>query len=83
MPGIGDGELDEAAAIAHLAGRKLDLAHFGELAGIAEEVEQYLPQPHRVHCQCAEVLWGVNDEPVLVLLGKLSGGVDDILDQRC
>ena len=38
MPGIGDGELDEAAAIAHLACRKLDLARFGEFAGIAQEV---------------------------------------------
>ena len=34
--GIGDGELDEAAAIVHLACRKLDLACFGELAGIAQ-----------------------------------------------
>src|SRR5262249_60493305 len=33
--GVGDGELDEVAAIAHLACRKLDLARFGELAGIA------------------------------------------------
>src|SRR3954454_11224628 len=34
--GVGDRELDEVAAIAHLACRKLDLARFGELAGIAE-----------------------------------------------
>ena len=47
--GVGDGELDEAAAIAHLACRKLDLARFGELARIAQKVEQYLPQPHGVH----------------------------------
>src|SRR6516162_1657024 len=32
--GIGDGELDEVAAIAHLACRKLDFALFGELTGI-------------------------------------------------
>src|SRR5258707_2180989 len=44
--GVGDGKLDEVAAIAHLACRKLDLARFGEFAGIAEEIEQYLPQPH-------------------------------------
>jgi hypothetical protein len=47
--GVGDGELDEVAAIAHLACRKLDLARFAELAGIAQKVEQDLPQPHRVH----------------------------------
>src|SRR5262249_31528406 len=44
----------------HLACRKLDLARFGELARIAEEIEQDLPQPHGVHGQCAEVLLGVN-----------------------
>src|SRR6516162_2085339 len=32
--GVGDGELDEGAAIAHLARRKLDLARFCELASI-------------------------------------------------
>src|SRR5262249_2249218 len=52
------------------------------LAGIAEEIEQYLSQPHGVHGQCAKVLLGVNDEAVLVLLGKLSGGADDLVDQR-
>src|SRR5215469_953117 len=80
--GVGDGELDDGAAIAHLACRKLDLARFGEFAGIAQKVEQDLPQPHRIDGQYAEVLLGVNDEAVLVLLGKLSGGVDDLVDQR-
>src|SRR5262249_31806312 len=42
-PGVGDGKLDEAAAIAQLACPKLHLARFGELAGIAEEIEQDLP----------------------------------------
>src|SRR5262249_54536069 len=32
--GVGDGKLDEVAAVADLACRKLDLARFGELAGI-------------------------------------------------
>jgi hypothetical protein len=41
--GVGDSELDEAAAIAHHARRKLNLARFGELAGIAQKIEQYLP----------------------------------------
>src|SRR5262249_12576089 len=41
--GVGDRELDEAPAMAHLACRKLDFARFGELAGVAEEVEQDLP----------------------------------------
>jgi hypothetical protein len=33
--GVGDGKFDEAPAVAHLACRKLDLARFCELAGIA------------------------------------------------
>ena len=31
--------------------------------------------------KCAEVLLGFNDEAVLVLLGELSGGADDLVDQ--
>src|SRR5262249_52924360 len=54
--GVGDGELDEAAAIADLACRKPDLARFGELARIAEEIEQDLPQPQGCHAYCAECL---------------------------
>src|SRR5215510_9698265 len=81
--GVGDGELDEGAAISHFACRKLDLARFGELTRIAQQVEQYLPQPHGVHRQCAEVLLDFNDEAVLILLGKLSRGADDLIDQRC
>src|SRR5258708_5515543 len=72
-----------ATAIAHLACRKLDLARFGELARIAEEIEKDLPQPHGVHGEDTQVLLGVDSETVLVLLGKLSGGPDDLVDQRC
>src|SRR5262249_47201948 len=44
---------------------------------------QYLAQPHGVHGEDAQVLVGVDNETVLVLLGKLSGGADDLVDQRC
>ena len=81
--GVGDGELDPAASIGDPARSQRDLALLGELKGIAQQIEQNLPQPHGVHGQCAKVLLGVNDEAVLVLLGKLSGGADDVLDQRC
>src|SRR5262249_26408792 len=80
--GVGDGELDDVVAIAHLACRKLDLARFGELTRIAQQVQEYLPQPHGVHRQCAEVLLDFNDEAVLILLGELARGVDDLVDQR-
>ena len=51
--------------------------------GAAQQIEQYLPQPHGVHGEDAQVLLGVDNETVLVLLGKLSGGADDLFDQRC
>src|SRR6516225_4324771 len=81
--GVSDREFDPVASVGHLACRKLDLAFLGELAGIAQQVEQYLPQPRGVHSQYAEVLLGIDDEAVLVLLGKLSCGADDLLDQWC
>ncbi len=82
MPVSETAKLDAVAAIAHLARRKLDLALLGELAGIAQQVEQDLPQPHGVHGECAEVLLSVHDEAVLVLLGKLSRGADNLIDER-
>src|SRR5262249_25727613 len=53
---VGDRELDPVATVGDPARPQPDLALFGELAGIAEEIEQYLPQPHGVHGQSAEVL---------------------------
>src|SRR5262249_11867157 len=35
-----------------------------------------LPQSHWIDGQCAEVLLGIDDEAVLVLLGQLSGGIE-------
>src|SRR6516165_3987257 len=81
--GVSDRELDPVATVGDPARPQPDLAFLGELAGIAQQVEQYLPQPHGVHGQRAEVVLGVNDEAVLVLLGKLSSGADDLVDQRC
>src|SRR5262249_3716210 len=74
---------DPIASIGHLARLQLDLTLFGELAGIAQQVEQYLPQPHGVRGEDTQVLLGVDNETVLVLLGKLSGGADDLVDHRC
>ena len=76
MPVSETAKLDQVAAVAHPARPQLDLALLRELAGIAQEIEQDLPQPHGVHGQCAEVLLGLNDEAVLVLLGKLPRGAD-------
>src|SRR5262249_48939163 len=42
---VGDGKLDEIAAIAHLACGKFDFARFGELTRITKEIEKDLPQP--------------------------------------
>ena len=53
-----------------------DLALLGELAGVAQEIEQDLPQPHGVHRQRAEVVLHFDHQAVLVLLGELAGGAD-------
>src|SRR5215831_2196944 len=66
-----------------LRAASLTSARFGELTRIAQQVQEYLPQPHGVHRQCAEGLLDFNDEAVLILLGKLSRGADDLIDQRC
>ena len=62
--------------------RSAHLALLGELAGIAQQVEQNLPQPHGVDSQGAEVLRGLDDQAVLVLLGELARGADHLVDQR-
>src|SRR5262249_19180941 len=81
--GIDHRQLDPVASVNHPSRSQLDLTLFGELAGIAQQVEQYLPQPHGVHGEGTQVLLGVDNETVLVLLRKLSGGADDLGDQRC
>jgi len=46
--GIGYRELNPVAAVHHLARPQLDVALLGKLAGIAEEIEQDLLQPHGI-----------------------------------
>jgi hypothetical protein len=46
-------------------------------------IEQNLLEPQGIRVERANVLLGFDDEVVLVLLGELSRGADDILDQRC
>ena len=42
------GKLDPAASVDKLSRLQLDLALLGELAGVAQQVEEDLPQPHRI-----------------------------------
>ena len=53
-----------------------------ELAGIAQKVEQDLPQPHGIGCQHAKIVLRFHRELVLVLLRQLTRGADDLIDQR-
>src|SRR5262245_56790260 len=46
--GVSDRELNPVATVGDPARPQPDLAFLGELAGIAQQVEQYLPQPHGV-----------------------------------
>jgi hypothetical protein len=52
-----------------------------QLAGIAQQIEQNLLEPHGVRVERAQVLLGLDDEAVLVLLGELSRGADDLVDK--
>src|ERR1700746_2584102 len=80
--GIHDGKLDPAASIGDLAHPQGDLAGFGELAGITQEIEQDLPQPHGIDRHRAEVAFGFDDEAVVILVRELARGADHFVDQR-
>src|SRR5262249_19244156 len=54
--GVGHGKLDPVASVCHPVRPQRDIALLGELKGIAQEVEQYLPQPHGVDGEGAEVV---------------------------
>src|SRR5262249_21523054 len=79
--GIRDGKLHPVAAVRHLAHAQGDLALLRELAGIAQEIEQNLLEPQGVRGERAHVFLGLDDEAVLVLLGELSRGADDLIDK--
>src|SRR5262249_56056518 len=59
---VSHGKLDPVASIHHLAHPQRDLALFRELTSIAQEIEQNLLEPQGVRSECANVLWGFNDE---------------------
>src|SRR5262249_7374466 len=58
-----------------------DLALLGELEGIAQQVEQYLPQTHGIDGEGAEVLLRFDQQTVLVLLSELTRSADHLVDQ--
>src|SRR5437016_8227176 len=60
-----------------------NLALFRELTGIAQPIKQNLLEPHGVRVERAQVLLGFDDEAVVVLLGELSRGADDLIDKPC
>src|SRR6266567_6809957 len=80
---IRDGKLDPVASVRHLTYPQRDFAFFCELTGIAQEIEQNLLEPHGVSGERAQVLVRFDDESVLVLLGELSCGADDLIDNTC
>ena len=79
--GVGHGDLDPIVPVDHPPDPQRHLALLGELAGIAQKIEQDLPQPHGVDGQLPEIFWGFEDETVLVLLRQLPRRADDVLEQ--
>jgi hypothetical protein len=57
-------------------------ALFGELVGVAYEVQQRLAQPHLVGMNDPDRSVAMNRDPVAVLRRKRLDGLDDIVDQR-
>ena len=55
---------------------------FGELVGVAHQIQQRLPQPHLVGLHHAEVDGAIDCNPVRVLRRERFDGLDDISDQR-
>src|ERR1017187_10874004 len=58
-----------------------NLAFLGELRGIAEQVEEHLPDLGLVGAKGAESFGAVNHEAVIVLRHQWLDGGDDLLDQ--
>jgi hypothetical protein len=56
-PGSATDSSTPVAAVADPARPLLDLALFGELAGIAQQVEQDPPQPHRIDGEAPRSSW--------------------------
>jgi len=54
--GVAVRKLDPIAAVGHPFRLELDLAPLCELAGVAQKVQQDLPQPHGIGGERAEVL---------------------------
>src|SRR5215813_3669060 len=61
---------------------QLNLPLLGKLAGIAQQIEQDLPQPHGIDYQAAEIVRAFDHEAILILLCQLPRGADDVLKQR-
>src|SRR5262249_19933530 len=80
---IRDRKLDPLASVRHLAHAQGNLALLRELAGVAQQIEKNLLEPQGVCVERANALLGFNNEPVLVLLGELTGGADDLIDKSC
>ena len=72
MPGVRDGEFDPIPAVRDLAHAQRDLAFLRELAGMAQEIQQNLLEPHGISGDGAQVLLAIDNEPVVVLLCELS-----------
>ena len=70
--GIRYRELDPLASVNHSSHPQRDLPLLGELARIAQQIEQDLPQPHRIDGQRSEMFLALRDQAILVLLGKLA-----------
>src|SRR5262249_26254541 len=71
--GIRDRKLDPVAAVCDLTRLELDFALLGELAGVAQQIEQNLPQPHGIDRDRAQVLFFSASWPAVPTTSSIRG----------
>jgi hypothetical protein len=74
-------KLDPLASIHYLTHPQRDLTLLGKLAGIAQQVQQNLLEPHGIGGQRPDAIRALDHQTVPVLLGELTRGADHLIDQ--
>jgi hypothetical protein len=83
IPVFGNGEFDPRLPVLARAGHaQANRTRLGELAGVAQQVQQDLAQPHVVGVNRADLVGTVQLERVLVLLGERPRRAEHLVDDR-
>ncbi len=82
-PSIRNAEADCCACTNRLAGgSKRNCSLFGKLDGIAQQIEQHLPEPDLIDVESPNVIGAVNLQLVGIMLGLASALISGIIWQQ-